>query len=76
MAKLETMWNHANTSNWIIYYFGDSLELNFLPIRRQLSIGRANWKRVFQHAQNAQVQIRYVHAQSLIRAFALHYYIL
>ena len=31
---------------------------------------------VFEHAQNAQIQIHPTHAQSLIRAFPLHWYIL
>ena len=38
--------------------------------------GRAKRKDVFEHAQNAQIQIYPKHAQSLIRAFALHWYIL
>ena len=37
---------------------------------------RAKRKGVFEHAQNAQIQIYPAHAQSLIRAFALHWYIL
>ena len=39
-------------------------------------MGRPKWKYVFEHAQNAQIQIHPTHAQSLIRAFALHWYIL
>ena len=29
----------------------------------------ANWKCVFEHAQNAQIQIHFTRAQSLIQAF-------
>ena len=37
---------------------------------------RAKQKYVFEYAQNAQIQIHPTHAQRLIRAFALHWYIL
>ena len=33
-------------------------------------------KFVFKHAQNAQIQIHPAHAQSVIRTFALHRYLL
>ena len=39
-------------------------------------MGQAKWKGVFEHAQNAQIQIHPTHAQSLIWVFALHWYIL
>ena len=39
-------------------------------------MGCAKLKSVFEHAQNAQIQIHPTHVQSLMRAFALHRYIL
>ena len=38
--------------------------------------GRVKRKCIFEHAQIAHIQIHPTHAQSLIRAFALHYGIL
>ena len=35
-----------------------------------------NWKSVFEHAQNAQIQIHPAHVQSHIRLFALNWYLL
>ena len=39
-------------------------------------MGCAKRKYVFEHAQNAQIHIHPTHAQSLIRAFAVYWYIL
>ena len=39
-------------------------------------MGWAKRKFVFEHAQNAQIQSHPTHAQSLIQAFALHWFIL
>ena len=38
-------------------------------------MGRAKRKGVFEHAQNAQIQIHPKYSQSLIRVFAIHWYI-
>ena len=38
-------------------------------------MGRAKRKGVFEDPQNAQIQIHPTHAQNLIRAFTLHWYI-
>ena len=35
-------------------------------------MGHARWKVVFEHAQNARIQIHRTHTRNLIRAFALH----
>ena len=39
-------------------------------------LGRDKRNGAFESAQNAQIQIHIAHAQSLIRAFALHWYII
>ena len=39
-------------------------------------MGHVKRKRVFEHVQNAKIQIYPVNAQSLIRAFTLHWYII
>ena len=43
---------------------------------RQHCMGGAKLKGVFEHAQNAQIQIYPAHAQSHIRSFAFRLYIL
>ena len=39
-------------------------------------VGRAKWKYIFEHAQNAQIQIHPAHAQIIARVSTLYLYIL
>ena len=42
----------------------------------KVQMGHIKWKGIFKHAQNAAIQIHPAHSQSIIQAFALHWYIL
>ena len=59
---------HAHCANWSESFIS--------AYRINIELGRAKRKRVFEHAQTTQIQIHTAHAQSLIRTFALHWYIL
>ena len=50
--------------------------IDILEIGSGNIIGRAEREDFFEHSQNAQIQIHPRHAESLIRAFAFHWYIL
>ena len=76
-----------NTTNFALHYrcaAGTWLEwINYTSIACVPEEGCSNdymgsvkRKGVFEHVQNAQIKIQPAHVQSLIRAFALHSYIL
>ena len=63
-----------------LVYWHDPVEESFVYVIKKKAFAyymdHVKRKGVFEHAQNAQIQIRTAHAQSLIRTIPLNWYIL